>query len=207
MTNHTQDNLPIRKMNELLIIILILLTGYGYSNFITSDDAEQNILQQYAIDPDLFDVLLSDLNHNSMEMIAKEVFHFKLHSETNETPTYPIQGILFGDYSRVIFPIIVQHKKKKIKTLVLYDSGCPFIYFSQIMYNSLGIDTILPSSNLYIHSSEKAITSHLSSKHFTDINVIGQHFLETAGLSVSIHFVAKTVFLSIDTYVEKGDEF
>lgn len=158
------------------------------------------------VSPNIFDILLSDISQDDLALVAREVFGFELNSKTTDQPKYPVQGVLYGEHNRVIFPVIIQHRNRKIKTLMIYDSGCPFVFLESRIYNELGIDVILPSTNIGVHG-EKLLKTHLSTNHFKEFNLMGQAFLVSEGLAVNIHGRAMKAYLVLDTLIPGNDEF
>jgi len=185
-------------------IFCVFLVPVG-SIFLTSINQPEIEVSLGLFQPNVYDTLLTDVKHEDLVAISREVFGFELNSKTDETPEYPVKGILYGEYNRVIFPIVLQHKKKKTKTLMIYDSACPFVYLDAHAYNGLGLDVILQSMNIQVHAA--TIATHLSVNHFNDVNVMGQTFIAYGKLSVSINGKSKKAYLMHDTSTSKDDEF
>jgi hypothetical protein len=85
--------------------------------------------------PELFDILLSDVDDNLLYNDISTALGSAYLSETPHltSPHTTVDGILFGVHSRVVFPLVVQlsHKPSSYVVHFLYDSGSPFTFLSQ----------------------------------------------------------------------------
>eukprot|EP00981_Chlorochromonas_danica_P006120 scaffold1290_cov248-Ochromonas_danica.AAC.5 len=159
----------------LLILSVLLVVSVEDSSFsILASDRKNS---RKFITPEEFDVFLTDLQGEEMKKIANVLkVGYNLPMPKQHKATFPVAGILYGEYGRPIFPLEVQHLQTTIQTLFVYDSTCPYIYLSASTLAALNIvDLVLPSMNIVIHGMTLPV--HPSTGHFKDINVLGQSFL------------------------------
>ena len=85
--------------------------------------------------PDLFDILLSDIDEKVLHNEISTALGSAYLSETPHltSPLATVDGIMFGKYDRVIFPLVVRFPRKSHSYVIhfLYDSGSPHTYLSQ----------------------------------------------------------------------------
>jgi len=111
-------------------------TGSDHHHYLSNPDLYQGPIDVTPADmPELFDILLSDID----EKVLHDEISTKLGSAyLSETPhlTSPyttVNGIVFGEHHRVLFPLVVRLPRKPHSYVIhfLYDSGSPFSYLSQ----------------------------------------------------------------------------
>jgi hypothetical protein len=85
--------------------------------------------------PELFDILLSDVDDNLLHNDISTALGSAYLSETPHltSPRTTVDGILFGEHRRVLFPLVVKllHKPPSYVVHFLYDSGSPFTFLSK----------------------------------------------------------------------------
>ena len=85
--------------------------------------------------PNLYDILLSDIDEKVLyDEISTELGSAYLSETPHLTSPYTtVNGIVFGEYHRVLFPLVVRLPRKPHSYVIhfLYDSGSPFSYLSQ----------------------------------------------------------------------------
>ena len=85
--------------------------------------------------PELFDILLSDINDNLLHNEISTALGSAYLSETPHltSPHATVDGIMFGKHNRVLFPMVVRLPRKSHSYVIhfLYDSGSPFTFLSQ----------------------------------------------------------------------------
>jgi hypothetical protein len=145
------------------------------------------------IDPSVYDVLLSDVNHELlMSEISDRLGVTYLSSAENLTKerTLPsVSGILFGANSRPMINLAISSKKYKklIKIIFLVDTGSPHLYICEKALEALGFIENIPKT-LDIVYRDTTFSASVSPKftpdgrqgHFQNINLIGSGFLKTA---------------------------
>ena len=85
--------------------------------------------------PQLFDILLSDIDENVLQNEISTMLGSSYLSETPHltTPHTTIDGIMFGEHDRVLFPLVLRFPNKASSIVVhfLYNSGSPFTFLSE----------------------------------------------------------------------------
>jgi len=85
--------------------------------------------------PELFDVLLTDVDDNVLHNEISTALGSAYLSETPHltSPQTTVDGIVFGKYKRAFFPLVVRLPRKSPSYVMhfLYDSASPFTFLSQ----------------------------------------------------------------------------
>ena len=85
--------------------------------------------------PELFDILLTDINDKLLHNEISTALGSAYLSETPHltSPHTTVNGIMFGKYKRVLFPLVVRlpRKSRSYVTHFVYNSGSPFTYLSK----------------------------------------------------------------------------
>lgn len=187
-------------MKLALFVSIILFTAFKLSLSIFFTHIEDK-------EDDEEDLLGIVINHEDMRKIARDVYGFVINSETDEEPSFPLHGIVYGYKHRVIFPMIIQHEQIRIKTMVLFDTSFPHVYLNiNETLNSLGtggkkLDEMMYNMNMFVHGQWITISSSRNER-FKEINVVGQSFLFEGDkkLELTVSGGSKTAQLSIDQF-------
>jgi hypothetical protein len=85
--------------------------------------------------PNLYDILLSDIDEKVLHDEISTALGSAYLSETPylTSPHITVDGIIFGEHCRVLFPLVVRLPGKSRSYVIhfLYDSGSPFTFLSQ----------------------------------------------------------------------------
>jgi len=109
-------------------------TGSGSHHYLTRPDLYQGPIDVNLADmPDLFDILLSDIDERLLRSEISTELGSAYLSETPHltSPHATVNGIVFGKYKRMLFPLVVRLKSRSYVIHFLYDSGSPFTFLSQ----------------------------------------------------------------------------
>jgi hypothetical protein len=82
----------------------------------------------------LFDILLFDVNEKVLHNEISTTLGSAYLSETPHltSPHAAVDGILFGEYDRTLFPLVVKVSKSRSYIIhFLFDSGSPFTFLSR----------------------------------------------------------------------------
>ena len=144
------------------------------------------------MNPPVFDLLLLDLPLAKMKMKTKAAFGFIYNSKFTENAVFPIDGVILKEtYERVIIPITVMHKKRKIRTTCVVDCGSPWTFMSENTLADLGIEVLSDDFNLVVHGTP--VTVYRSVNHFNDINICGQSFFSEHKAELMINYRTRKV--------------
>lgn len=162
----------------LAIVKSIIMTGL----------VDEEKIEKHEVRPELFDVLLPDLPIEELKLKTKYVFGFEYNSKTTEIAAFPIKGVILkGTYERIVMPIIISHKKKKIQSVCVADTGAPYTYLSDETLRTLNLEIAEDNGfNLNVHGSP--VTIWRSVNHFKDINLCGQSFFAENKLEFVINY-------------------
>jgi hypothetical protein len=111
-------------------------TGSDHHHYLSDPDLYQGPIDVTPTDmPELFDILLSDIDEKVLHDEISTAIGSAYLSETPHltSPHATVDGIMFGQYSRVLFPLVVRFPRKPHSYVIhfLYDTGSPFTYLSQ----------------------------------------------------------------------------
>ena len=120
-----------------------------------------------------------------------------LHNASDITPTFPVEGILYGTGCRIFLPMIVSKCNVSIHVHFLYDTGSPYTYLRAATFAALGYKESVPSdANVVIHRT--AITAHLASGHFDDVDLLGQDFMVASRAIVLTDYPLRTCSVTVE---------
>ncbi|TPX34993.1 hypothetical protein SmJEL517_g02494 [Synchytrium microbalum] len=139
------------------------------------------------IDPALQDMMLSDITEEIIQAdIARELGVNYL-SLSTATPSWPVEGIVYGENLRAMINLVVQRKECKINVIFLIDTESPHTHLTAKAFNALGITENTPSSaNVMVHGF--AQTVYVSTGHFEDVNVLGVAYMRAKGLKLAVDY-------------------
>lgn len=121
-----------------------------------------------------------------MSRVALYAFGFELDSYTEETLSYPIEGVRIDEFDKVAFafPIIVEHNNVKIKTLAVYESDCSTGYMSPESLQAVGLTSRLRSLGVHINGVNETVKK--APERYQHINIIGESFLAANSLHLQV---------------------
>ncbi len=86
------------------------------------------------MEPDSFDVLITDLNDRKFRSEISQVLGIQYHTKATEADANNVvkvgQGIIYGHTFRTIFPCVVSYEDKAHWVFFIVDSGAPLTYLS-----------------------------------------------------------------------------
>lgn len=167
------------------------MNNTGNAIFLVND--ENYVDKDSYLDPEIMDIMLTDLNHAKISNISRFDFGFEYNSPTTDDACFPIQGFIHvTPYGRNIIPLIVKYKNRKIKTVAISDTGNPYVYLSEKTFTALGVvDTT--HANVELHGETTFV--HLSTNHFSDVNVVGASFFIANRLIVTSDYDKNTIII------------
>jgi len=180
-----------------ICFIFVLLSSLNASMcIILTGVADELKMSKTFISPNKYDIMLTDIKKEDLRDYSRQ-FGFEYNAVSKEKyVAFPVQGIIAeGTHSRLLIPLTVHYKKVYVKTLFLVDTVSPYVFLSQDTFNVLEIsDTITVGINLLIQG--KPAVAHLSTNHFSDINVIGATYLSKHSLHLSVRYDINKVLLN-----------
>lgn len=155
------------------------------------------------VEPSMQDLLLLDVKHETLIEIGENL-EIEYLNHTDETPTFPVIGLLFMPNSRIMVNLVCSRQKRRgfhgahLNVVFLVDTGSPMTYIShQAMRALINVpDSNLPKSMMVnIHGT--VTQGHLSpkDKHFADVNVLGMDYLVSRQLSLKMNYNDKVAVL------------
>ena len=138
------------------------------------------------IDPNVYDVDLSDVTHDFLliDIAERLEVEYLATPEITESPT-SVSGILYGANMRPMVNLVVasQRHKKPINIIFLVDTGSPHLYICE------GALAKLPKT-FGISFGDTSFEANMSPKegHFKDINLMGSSFLTKTNATLTVNY-------------------
>ena len=144
-----------------------------------------------------FDILLTDIKGEAIrEMEIDGAKHLSPATESSSSNTTTLNGITFGDYSRILVRAVLSAKGKSVNAVMLVDTGSPYTFLTGETFNALNIDLEnQPDDQAFVLINGQRAKAHLSKAHFEDVNVLGTNFLDYC--EVNINYPRKTARITI----------
>ena len=150
-----------------------------------------------------FDILLTDIKGETIrQMEIDGGRHLSvcdadgLDGGSGSRTVSSLNGITFGDYSRVLVRAILTAKGKSLNAIMLVDTGSPYTFLTNETFEALEINLEEhPSDQAFVLVNGQRTKAHLSKAHFEDVNVLGTNFLDFC--EVSINYPKKTARITI----------
>jgi hypothetical protein len=155
------------------------------------------------VEPSMQDLLLLDVKHETLMEIGENL-EIEYLNQTDETPTFPVTGLLFMPNNRIMVNLVCSRQKRRgfhgvpLNVVFLVDTGSPMTYISHQAMRALinAPDANLPKSMMVnIHGT--VTQGHLSpkDKRFADVNVLGMDYLVSRQLSMKMNYNDKVAVL------------
>ena len=146
--------------------------------------------------PTIEDFLLTDLKDKDLkEDVARELNVTYL-GETNEEPSLPVSGIIWGINRRPLLNLIVCKGSRRVNVIFLVITGSPNCFISSEVLKALKIEDTESAFYVDIHGEKTLV--NLSSNNFKDVNILGTHYLQKKGLDVTLDYGALTLTISTE---------
>lgn len=143
------------------------------------------------VPPEKQDILLTDVKEEDLRKSISVDLGVAFLSETDHSPTWPVQGILFGPNYRPFISLQVMFKKKTLNVFFLVDTGSPHTYLSMTTIETFSVSDYVPESlRVKIHDLEVIMPVHVCPRnsHYADINILGADFLSRNHMAIHIDY-------------------
>jgi hypothetical protein len=132
-----------------------------------------------------FDILLTDIKAETIRRI--EIDGTKYLSEVSgDSHSSVLNGVTFGDYSRVLVKAVLTAKGKSLNAIMLVDTGSPYTFLTGETFKALQVNLEdQPEDQAFVLVNGQRTKAHLSKAHFEDVNVLGTNFLEFCEVTIS----------------------
>lgn len=136
------------------------------------------------------DVLLIDVGERELRTdIAREfATEFLAEADPEASPHWPITGIVYGRYFRVMVELTVTRRNMARRVFFLLDTGSPFTYLSPTTLQALGFNDSLPESFQASVHEQMTVYSSPQTSHFKDINMLGSDFLRGEKCQLAVDY-------------------
>ncbi|OCK73433.1 hypothetical protein K432DRAFT_387401 [Lepidopterella palustris CBS 459.81] len=146
---------------------------------------------------DLFNILLSDINKKVLRnKISTELgLAYLLETAHLTSPYTTVDGILFGRYNRVLFPLVVRFPRKSHSYIIhfVYGTRSPHTFLSKEACDKLfGTNPVPSQFFIQINSKEIQVNPPNADSHFEHVNLLGADFCAYSGTKAIINYVKRT---------------
>ena len=188
---------------KLLLSLLLFAVAARVSAamLLGNDDYYEELSNNTYFNPQLYDVMLTDLDYAKISNLSLVDFGFEHNSLTTSGPAFPIEGLV--TYGRTIGGVILQHKKRRIQSFVVFDIGAPAVYLCDRTFRALGIDHA-NHANIFVHGH--LIGVHRSSGHFREVNVIGASYFLENKLQFLSNYRSRKVVIQVAPILTEQEE-
>ena len=136
-----------------------------------------------------YDVLITDIAEEDFARIGEDFGILRL-SPAEVQPPQEVQGVLYGYNSRVFVPLVVEKKGVRVNVLFLIDTGSPGTFLRQDTLDCLHVHD---QSDVVIQG--QACTVRVSCRHYENVDLLGQDFLNSARALLTIDYAKNAVKL------------
>ncbi|KAI5795270.1 hypothetical protein EDC01DRAFT_630006 [Geopyxis carbonaria] len=132
------------------------------------------------IDPEEYDVLITDVNQEIMQGEIAEVVGIPYHAEATKEAAKEVveigQCYIFGRKFRTIFPAVVSKGTQAHWVFFVIDGGSPLTYLSVHTSDLFGISEASGPYMFNIAGHSSPVHRSPARSHFTELNLIGMDF-------------------------------
>ncbi len=144
--------------------------------------------------PDVYDVLLMDIKPEDFFKISRRLGVEPLSIPTS-VPSFPAHGIIYGSCHRLFISLVVKKRSISLNVNFLYDTGSPYTYLRAETLKALGFTENVPEdADVLIHGC--ATTVYPSTKHFAEVDILGQEYVNDISAAINISFLGKAFTLT-----------
>jgi predicted aspartyl protease len=143
-----------------------------------------------------FDILLTDIKGETIRRIEIDGAKHLSEVVTSDSHSSVLNGVTFGDYSRVLVKAVLTAKGKSLNAIMLVDTGSPYTFLTSETFKALQVNLEdQPEDQAFVLVNGQRTKAHLSKAHFEDVNVLGTNFLEFC--EVTINYPKRKALITI----------
>jgi hypothetical protein len=152
-----------------------------------------------AIDaPITLDVLISDIDSSDLHERVSQQLNKKYLSDTTQELD-DVEGMLFGDFYRLVGTMTLNIKGKIKNVHFLVDTGSPRTYICNEVLKSYNLFLGNPNDPFMVRLNKRRIAVKVSSDRFEDLNLLGTDFLYTNNARLFVDFEEKRFTIKFNT--------
>lgn len=176
-----------REKTESIDNVLIPLLEF---NRVMPIDADVN---QY-IPASAFEILLSDIHDSDVVAIESELGVSNMSHAENEL-SFPVYGLIYGPNLRLFIALTVKKRDVCKNVIFLIDTGSPYTFLAKETFNCIGFEENIPNAtNVSVNGIGISVAP--SHGHFANINLLGQNYMQAAGIQFSVNYKSRTLQLT-----------
>ena len=145
-----------------------------------------------------FDILLTDIKGETIREIEIDGVKHLSEATSGDGISHDsvLNGVTFGDYSRVLVKAVLTAKGKSLNAIMLVDTGSPYTFLTGETFKALQVNLEdQPEDQALVLVNGQRTKAHLSKAHFEDVNVLGANFLDFC--EVTINYPKKKALIKI----------
>jgi predicted aspartyl protease len=133
-----------------------------------------------------FDILLTDIKGETIRRIEIDGTKHLSEVTSDDSHSSVLNGVTFGDYSRVLVKAVLTAKGKSLNAIMLVDTGSPYTFLTGETFQALQVNLEdEPEDQAFVLVNGQRTKAHLSKAHFKDVNVLGTNFLEFCEVTIN----------------------
>ena len=149
------------------------------------------------INPDDYDVLISDVRDTDFEVIGEEVGYTRHASFTTSNLPQTVRGVMWGPSLRAFIPLVITKRGVSIIVLFLFDTGSPSTYLREDTLSKIGFAENTPrSTKVDLHGTTMDI--YKSHGHFENVDLLGQDFMRKSNCILQLNYPKELVDVSFE---------
>jgi len=135
-----------------------------------------------------FDMLLTDITGETIRRIEIDGVKHLSEVTSGDGVSYDsvLNGVMFGDFSRVFVKVALTAKGKSLNAIMLVDTGSPYTFLTGETFNALQVNLEdQPEDQAFALVNGQHTKAHLSKAHFEDVNILGTNFLDFCEVTIN----------------------
>ena len=141
-----------------------------------------------------FEIILSDIHDSDIYAIQSELGVSNMSHAENEL-SFPVHGLIYGTNLRLCVALSVKKRDVCKNVIFLIDTGSPYTFLAIDTLACIGFDENIPNAtNVSVNGVSISVSP--SHGHFANINLLGQNYMQAAGIQFSVNYKSRTLQLS-----------
>ena len=136
--------------------------------------------------PNECDMMLSDVKEKHLYSEIAKKLNITYLENVERRSEEELHGVLWGQYSRVMVPIIMDFVGMRKKVIFLVDTGSPRTYISEHVFGSF--QQVKESATIFLNGHELFVLMSPENSHFADVNVLGSDFLKLVNAKLVVFY-------------------
>jgi hypothetical protein len=131
------------------------------------------------VDVNDYDIVLTDIKGETIRTLEIDGSSHLSEAQTSiEQVSVSLNGVTYGDYSRVLVRAVLSAKQKSVYAIMLVDTGSPYTFLTDETFKALGINLEEhPSDQVFVLVNAQRTKAHFIQGPFRGSQCTGDKFL------------------------------